>query len=75
MFPVGAPVATQAVVRHHSLLAAGNMALTVYHKHQALTTSVSIYSSQRDVQLAINALSPDFTVRFDTYYFTRFIST
>jgi len=52
------------------------MALTVFHKQQALRTSVSIFSSQRDVQLAINALSPDFTVRClcVTFWIVYFLS-
>lgn len=59
----GAPVPSQFVVQHHSLQASGNMALTVVHKQQPLTASVSMTATQRDVQLALQALSKDFTVR------------
>ena len=40
------------------------MQLSVIHKQQVLTTPVSIYASQRDMQLALNALSKDFTVGY-----------
>ncbi len=60
----GAPVASHHVIQHHSLLAQGNMQLSVIHKQQVLTTPVSIYATQRDMQLALNALSKDFTVSF-----------
>ena len=55
---------THKVIQHHSLLAQGNMQLSVIHKQQVLTTPVSIYATQRDMQLALNALSKDFTVGF-----------
>ena len=55
---------TYKVIQHHSLLAQGSMQLSVIHKQQVLTTPVSIYATQRDMQLALNALSKDFTVGF-----------